>query len=202
LNGQPFFGHLVNEANQDRKRLLEMLVEKSYRPGEVILASGKKSDFYIDCRQTSLSAEGHLLVGRTIYAIIRAEFPDVVAVGGPTLGADPMLSAVSLTSMLEDHPLQAFIVRKQAKGHGTGAWIEGMANLQAGDKVVVLEDVITSGGSALKAVQRVEEAELEVMGVIVLVDRLEGGREAIEAAGYRLVALFDRGDFPVSPKKE
>ena len=202
MNGQPFFGHLVNEANQDRKRLLEMLVEKSYRPGEVILASGKKSDFYIDCRQTSLSAEGHLLVGRTIYAIIRAEFPDVVAVGGPTLGADPMLSAVSLTSMLEDHPLQAFIVRKQAKGHGTGAWIEGMANLQAGDKVVVLEDVITSGGSALKAVQRVEEAELEVMGVIVLVDRLEGGREAIEAAGYRLVALFDRGDFPVSPKKE
>ncbi len=168
---------------------------KSYREGRVVLASGQESDFYIDCRQTSLSAEGHLLIGRLLLQSISENFPRATAVGGPTLGADPLVSAVSLTSMLEGRPLDAFIVRKEAKGHGTGAWIEGMANLKPGDPVVMLEDVVTTGGSSLRAVQRVEAAGLEVLGVLVLVDRCEGGRENIEKAGYRLVSLYSKTDF-------
>ncbi len=179
----------------DRQRLLQLLCEKSFRAGKVVLASGKTSDFYIDCRQTSLSAEGHLLIGRLLFNLVCEKFPKVVAVGGPTLGADPLVSAVSLTSQIEGHPLQGFLVRKASKGHGTGAWIEGMANLAAGDPVVLLEDVVTSGGSALGALARVEQAGLNVRGVVVLVDRLEGGRQAIEQAGHEFYSLFTRSDF-------
>jgi len=181
---------------EERERLLQLLKTRSYREGRVVLASGKESDFYIDCRQTSLSAEGHRLIGRLFLRLIQEHFPRATAVGGPTLGADPLVSAVSLTSALEgDRPMDAFIVRKEAKGHGTGAWIEGMANLKAGDKVVMLEDVITTGGSSLKAVKRADEAGLNVLGILVMVDRQEGGRENIEAAGYKVVSLYTRDDF-------
>lgn len=183
------------DQNPDRQRLLQLLKEKSFRSGEVVLASGKVSDFYIDCRQTCLNAEGHLLIGRLFFHKIRDLFPEAQAVGGPTLGADPMVSAVSLTSMLEGHPMHAFIVRKQSKGHGTGAWIEGMGNLEEGTQVVMLEDVVTSGGSVLKAISRAEESGLVVLGAMVLVDRLEGGREAIEKAGHRLESFYTRKDF-------
>jgi orotate phosphoribosyltransferase len=181
---------------EEREQLLHLLKTKSYRQGRVVLASGKESDFYIDCRQTSLSAEGHRLIGRLFLQLILENFPEATAVGGPTLGADPLVSAVSLTSALEGgRSLDAFIVRKEAKGHGTGAWIEGMANLKEGDQVVMLEDVVTTGGSSLKAVKRTEEAGLEVLGILVLVDRQEGGRENIEKAGYKLVSLYNRADF-------
>jgi len=186
---------VVSDTSPDRLRLLQLLHEKSFRSGRVVLASGKVSDFYIDCRQTSLSAEGHLLIGRLVYNLVRESFPKAVAVGGPTLGADPLVSAVSLISQIEGHPLQGFLVRKAAKGHGTGAWIEGMANLARGDQVVVLEDVVTSGGSALQALDRVEQAGLDVRGVVVLVDRLEGGRQTIEQAGHEFHSLFTRQDF-------
>lgn len=140
-----------------------------------------------------------MLIGRLFLKLISSKFPRVTAVGGPTLGADPLVSAVSLTSALEGRPggrhLDAFIVRKEAKGHGTGAWIEGMANLKKGDRVVMLEDVVTTGGSSLRAVKRAEEAGLEVLGIMVLVDRNEGGRENIEKSGYQLVSLFDKADF-------
>jgi len=184
-------------SGDDRQRLLHLLKTKSYREGRVVLASGKESDFYIDCRQTSLCAEGHRLIGRLFLKLIQENFPEATAVGGPTLGADPLVSAVSLTSMLEgsEKPLDAFIVRKEAKGHGTGAWIEGVANLEEGDKVVMLEDVVTTGGSSLKAVRHAEEAGLNVLGLLVLVDRQEGGRENIERAGYKLVSLYTRTDF-------
>jgi orotate phosphoribosyltransferase len=185
----------LEPANQDREHLLHLLKTKSYREGRVVLASGKVSDFYVDCRQTSLSAEGHRLIGRLFYRLVREHFPEARAVGGPTLGADPLISAVSLTSYLEGHPLEGFIVRKEAKGHGTGAWIEGMANLQEGDLVVMLEDVVTTGGSSLRAVKRAEEAGLKVLGILVLVDRNEGGRENIENEGYKLISLYNRGDF-------
>jgi orotate phosphoribosyltransferase len=180
---------------EERERLLHLLKTKSYREGRVILASGKESDFYIDCRQTSLAAEGHRLIGRLFLQLIQEHFPQATAVGGPTLGADPLVSAVSLTSELDGRPLDAFIVRKESKGHGTGAWIEGMANLKEGDTVVMLEDVVTTGGSSLKAVKRAEEAGLKVPGILVLVDRQEGGRENIEKAGYKLVSLYTRADF-------
>lgn len=165
----------------------------------MVLASGKESDFYIDCRQTSLSAEGHRLIGRLFFQLISEKFPQATAVGGPTLGADPLVSAVSLTSILQGlpggRPLDAFIVRKEAKGHGTGAWIEGMANLKKGDTVVMLEDVVTTGGSSLRAVKHAEEAGLNVPGILVLVDRNEGGQQNIEKAGYTLVSLYNKSDF-------
>ena len=180
---------------RDREELLEILKKKSYREGKVVLASGKESDFYIDCRQTSLSARGHLLVGKLFFQLIQEHFPSARGVGGPTLGADPLISAVSLISALEEKPLDGFIVRKEPKGHGTGAWIEGLSNLGPGSPVVLLEDVITTGGSSQKAIARAEEAGLKVLGLVVLVDRREGGREAIEKQGVALVSLFTRNDF-------
>lgn len=184
-----------NNLESDHRQLLELLKRLSYRRGEVVLASGRRSDFYIDCRQTALHARGHVLVGRLLFHLIRDNFPEAVGVGGPTLGADPLVSAVSLTSSLAGHPLHGFLVRKEAKGHGTGAFIEGLANLGPGSQVVVVEDVITSGGSILRAVKRVTEAGLQVAGLAVLVDRQEGGRQAIERAGHRLLSLFTRSDF-------
>jgi orotate phosphoribosyltransferase len=185
----------LESPNADRERLLSLLKTKSYREGRVVLASGRESDFYIDCRQTSLSAEGHRLIGRLFFGLISEKFPQATAVGGPTLGADPLVSAVSLTSILLGRSLDAFIVRKEAKGHGTGTWIEGMANLKKGDTVVMLEDVVTTGGSSLQAVKRAEAVGLKVPGILVLVDRNEGGKENIEKAGYTLVSLYNKSDF-------
>ncbi len=115
--------------------------------------------------------------------------------GGLTLGADPLASAVSLTSYLAGHPIPAFIVRKEPKGHGTGQWIEGRKVLGDGAEVAIVEDVVTTGGSTLKAIERAEQEGLKVTWAFALVDRLEGGREAVEAKGYRLSTLFTRKDF-------
>ena len=179
----------------ERDRLLAILKEKSYEQREVTLASGKKSNFYIDCKQTTLDAEGSYLVGRLMYKKIR-EMPEKIdGVGGLTLGADPIATAVSMTSFMEGSPFPAFIIRKEPKGHGTGQWLEGKKNLSNGDRVVIVEDVVTTGGSSLKAVRRAEEEGLEVAALLALVDRSEGGRENIEKEGYRLESLFVRDDF-------
>lgn len=181
-----------------RARLFTVLSERSFEERDVVLASGRRSNFYIDCKQTTLTAEGHLLVGRLLFAeLVRAELgaAPFVGVGGLTLGADPMASAVSLTSALAGHPIPAFIVRKEAKGHGTGAWIEGIKGLTPGGRVAILEDVVTTGGSAEKAITRAREAGFVVDLVLALVDRQEGGREALEAQGVRLVSLFEKKDF-------
>lgn len=179
----------------ERNRLLALLRTKSYRAGQVVLSSGKVSDFYIDCKQTSLSAEGALLAGRLFFQLIRKHFPEARAVGGPTLGADPLVSAVSVVSMLEGHPLDAFIIRKEPKEHGTSAWIEGMKNLSEDQSVVLLEDVITTGGSTLRSIQRACDAKLKVIGVCVLVDRNEGGKDAIEAKRIPCLSIYNRSDF-------
>ena len=179
----------------DRARLLELLRALSFERRRVILASGKESDFYIDCKRTALTAEGHALVGRLLFDRIRRIRPLVRAVGGLTLGADPLASAIALTSFLEHEPLDAFIVRKEPKGHGTGQWIEGRRTIPDGSRVAVLEDVVTTGGSALRAIERCRAESLAVVGCFALVDRGEGGREAIEAQGVPLDALFTRGDF-------
>ncbi len=192
----------------DRARLLELLRALSFERRKVVLASGKESDFYIDCKRTALTAEGHVLIGRQLLALARAAQPAVDGVGGLTLGADPLASAVALTSGLEVErwradgarapevrPLHAFIVRKEPKGHGTGQWIEGRRALPDGSRVAVLEDVITTGGSALKAIERCREEKLVVAVCLALVDRREGGREAIEAAGVPVTSLFAREDF-------
>jgi orotate phosphoribosyltransferase len=180
---------------QDRARLHELLRTLSFERRRVILASGRESDFYVDCKRTALTAEGHVLVGRLLFDRIRRLRPLVRGVGGLTLGADPLASAVALTSFLEGEPVDSFIVRKEPKGHGTGQWIEGRRTIPDGSRVAVLEDVVTTGGSALKAIERCRAEKLEVVGCFALVDRLEGGREAIAAQGVPVDALFTREDF-------
>ncbi len=180
----------------DRARLLALLTERSYRKQKVVLSSGRESDFYIDCKKTVLLAEGHYLVGRLLLEKIRALAPSSKAVGGLTMGADPLASAVSLTSHLSGPALSAFLVRKEAKGHGTGQWIEGLSSLQPGDPVAIVEDVVTTGASTLKAIERARAEGLNPIGAFALVDRLEGGREAIEASGVPVHSLFSRSDFP------
>ena len=180
----------------DRRRLLAMLTQLSYAKKKVVLSSGRESDFYIDCKKTVLTAEGHWLTGKLMFAGARQHFPEAVGVGGLTMGADPLASAVSLVSFLGKAPLQAFLVRKEPKGHGTGQWIEGLTSLPSGAKVVVLEDVITTGASTIKAIERARAEGLNPVGAFTLVDRQEGGREAIEATGVPVVSLFARSDFP------
>jgi orotate phosphoribosyltransferase len=186
---------MSDPLDRDRRRLLHMLRELSFERRSVTLASGRPSDFYIDCRRTALTAEGHFLVGRLLFDAIRKNAPEATAIGGMTLGADPLASSVSLTSYLAGQPLTAFIVRKEAKGHGMGNWIEGRALLVKGDKVAVVDDVVTSGGSTLQALDKVKEEGLVPVACFALVDRGEGGREAIEARGVKLHSLFTRADF-------
>ncbi len=181
--------------DSDRARLLELLRALSFERRKVTLASGRESDFYIDCKRTALTAEGHVLIGRCLFEKVRALQPAVRGVGGLTLGADPIASAIALTSFLAGAPVDAFIVRKEPKGHGTGQWIEGRKTIPDGSRVAVLEDVVTTGGSALKAIERCRAEHLVPVACVALVDRLEGGREAIEAQGVPLDALFTRRDF-------
>lgn len=184
--------HPLLEA--DRARLLHLLTTHSFSRRQVTLASGRTSNFYVDCKRTTLLAEGHWLVGRLLLDAIFRALPEVGAVGGLTMGADPIASAISLTSWAGARPLPAFLVRKEAKGHGTGQWLEGPA-LPKGTLVAIVEDVVTTGGSGLLAAEKAREAGLEVGGIFALVDRKEGGREAIEARGLQLFSLFDRMDF-------
>jgi orotate phosphoribosyltransferase len=178
-------------------RLLALLTERSYAKRDVVLASGRRSDFFIDCKQTVLSAEGHALIGVEMLAAL-AKLPGapVTAVCGVELGGCPLASAVSLVSFQQKAPLDAIYVRKEAKDHGSKRQLEGNDRIPAGSRVAILEDVITTGGSTLKSAEKLRAAGYEVAGVIALVDREEGGREAIEAAGLPLVSLFVRAQFP------
>lgn len=175
----------------DREKLKSIILELSYEKRLVTLASGRQSDFYFDGKQTTLHAEGGWLVGKLFYEAIK-DVPGVQAVGGITLGADPIATATSIAACLDGMPLHAFIIRKEPKGHGTGQWLEGRKNLPPGTKVVIVEDVVTTGGSSMKAVNRAKEEGLEVLGIVSLVDREEGGRENIEAEGYWLKAIFTK----------
>ena len=180
---------------RDRARLLELLTQLSFERRKVKLVSGKESDFYIDCKRTALTSEGHALIGRLLLAEVSRHAPDARGVGGLTLGADPLASALATTAYLSGSPLDAFIVRKEAKDHGTAQWLERPAALKEGTPVAILEDVVTTGGSTLKAIERARAGGLVVRGAFALVDRLEGGREAIEAAGEKLYSLFTKRDF-------
>lgn len=176
-----------------RARLLELLRERSFQEREVVLSSGLKSNFYIDCKQVSLDAEGAALIGELFHMVVDQVAPDAVAVGGLTLGADPLATATSLQSFVAGRPRAAVIVRKEPKGHGTNQWIES-TKLAPGAQVVILEDVITTGASTLKAIERARLAGLTVVHSLGLVDRLEGGREAVLAESP-LTTLFTRRDF-------
>jgi len=177
-----------------RERLLQLLKRLSYEQREVTLASGQKSNFYIDCKQAVLTAEGHFLVGALFHRILSEQAREIEAIGGVTMGADPLASAVSTVSFIAGRPLAAFYVRKEPKGHGTGQWLEGTRSLRPGMPVAILEDVVTTGGSALKAVARVREHGLKVALILGLVDREEGGRETLEKEAP-LITLFRKRDF-------
>ena len=175
-----------------------MLLEKSVRTGKFTLASGKESDLYIDCRTSTLDPVGANLVGALGWEAVRGRIQEqglkIDAIGGMTMGADPISLAVGMTSA-RLHPaeaLQVFTVRKEPKGHGRGKQIEG--NFAAGQTVVVVDDVITTGGSTLRAIEAIEREGGTVAFALVLVDRKEGGRAAIEARGVPVVALFTRAE--------
>ncbi|MEB3260045.1 MAG: orotate phosphoribosyltransferase [Cyanobacteriota bacterium] len=166
--------------------LLSLLAERAYRQGTFTLASGRTSAHYVNCKPVSLSGLGLALLGKLLLGEVET---DAVAVAGLTLGADPLVSAVALQAALQGRTLDALIVRKEAKGHGTGAWLEGPLP-PTGARITVLEDVVTSGGSALKAVRQLREAGYTVDRVVAIVDRQEGGAAALEAEGLVLRCLF------------
>ncbi|QJT10190.1 orotate phosphoribosyltransferase [Oceanidesulfovibrio marinus] len=189
----------IDSKESRRERLAALLIEKSYREGDFTLTSGRKSDYYFDCKQTALHPEGGYLLGKLLLAEVLAMGESIHGVGGMTLGADPLVSAVSVLSHAEvlagrvnARPLPAFIVRKKPKGHGTDQYLEGLANFPTGAPVVMLEDVVTTGGTLLTACERVAAAGLRVAGIVSVLDRQEGGAEAIAQAGYHLVSLFTR----------
>ena len=170
-------------------RLLQLLKKNAYKKGEFTLSSGKTSQHYVNCKPVILSGEGLTLVGTLFLDFIEE---DSVAVGGLTLGADPLVSAVALTSWLDFDrrtKLDALIVRKQAKGHGTQTWIEGRLPLK-GSKVTVLEDVTTTGGSSIKAVEKLRDAGYVVNRVVSVIDRQEGAVDAMKDAGLELCSIF------------
>ena len=167
--------------------LEHLLLARSVRHGDFVLASGQRSSFYIDCRLTTMSAEGMVLVGQAGLQSIRDAAWAAAAVGGLTLGADPVAYAIAAASFGSEAVLDAFTVRKEVKGHGTGRLIEG--NFTPGASVVIVEDVITSGSSALQAIQAVRSEGGQVAGVLAVVDREQGGRQALESAGYAVRAL-------------
>ncbi|MEP6765466.1 MAG: orotate phosphoribosyltransferase [Gemmatimonadaceae bacterium] len=181
----------------DQKTLIALLAERSAKRGDFVLASGRKSNLYIDARLTAMSPEGQLIIGREGLAAISAFDPEVDAVGGLTLGADPISYAIAHASALaaelgRSKLVRSFTVRKEVKQYGTGKLIEGP--FRSGDRVVVIEDVITTGGSALTAVDAVKAAGGIVLGVLALVDRQEGGREALEGAGLKVSSLANAAD--------
>ena len=171
----------------DRDALAALLRNNSVRTGDFVLASGRRSSYYVDARRTTMSGRGQMLIGRVGLAALDATGWSPDAVGGLTLGADPVAYAIAHAAALEGRPLEAFTVRKEAKAHGAGRQVEGP--VEPGARVVVIEDVVTTGGSALRAIEVLNGFGAEVLGVLALVDREEGGRQAIEASGHKLVSL-------------
>lgn len=173
-----------------KRRLASLLLEKSYREGDFQLASGRRSDFYFDCRVTALSAEGSWLIG-TLFNDLLSDL-SIRGVGGLTMGADPLVSATTVLSWQRPRHLHGLLVRKEPKGHGLGHFVEGLGNFAPGDSVAVLEDVVTSGASVLAACSRIRDAGLEIAAVCAILDREEGGREALAEAGFNLLSLYTR----------
>lgn len=182
-NIQPAFADNLTTV---RQFLLDLFCQLAYKEGDFVLSSGQRSTYYINGKQVTLHPQGAYSIGR----LLLAQLPlDTEAVAGLTLGADPIVSAVSVVSAYENRPIPALIIRKEAKGHGTMAYIEG-PTLAPGAKVVVLEDVVTTGQSALKAVERLQGAGYSVEQVIALVDRQQGGEQLYQASGLKFEAVF------------
>ena len=172
-----------------KNELLYLLKRDAYKKGEFTLTSGKTSEHYVNCKPVTLTGRG-----LTLTSLLLLEHIDTTTVAGLTLGADPLVSGVAVVSALDKYLINALIVRKEPKGHGTGAWIEGPV-LPEGSKVTVLEDVVTTGGSAIKAAQKLRDAGHVVERVVAIVDRQEGGLEAMKDEGLELKSLFTLEDF-------
>ncbi len=177
----------------EEKRLLELLKGLSYEEGDFVLTSGKRSTYYIDAKETTLNPEGMYLVGKIMYRMVR-EIPGIDAVGGVSIGGDPLVCSVVLSAQAVNDGLLGFLIRKEPKGHGKNLWVEGGKNLQKGMNVVILEDVVTTGGSSLKAIEVTEKEGYNVKGIVALLDRLEGGKAAVEAKGYAFRSIFNLSD--------
>lgn len=178
----------------DREALQQLVREKALRFGDFTLASGKKAKYYLDCRQITLDAQGARLIGEGMLDLLEADLPDLV--GGMAIGADPITAAILTLAGIRNLPLRGVMVRKEAKQHGTGKLVEGP--FQEGESLVIVEDVVTTGGSSLLAIERCEAVGLKVSRVLAIIDRLEGGREAFAARGYELTTLFTIRDFNIS----
>ncbi len=187
-----------------KKRLIDLIIERTFRFTDkptFKLASGKMSSYYFNCKPTTLNSEGMYLVGNLLFDLIQSRKSwKAKAVGGLTLGADPISNAIAHTFYLKGEQMESFVVRKEPKKHGTMLWVEG--NVGKGDKVIIIEDVITTGGSTIKAIDRAKKCGLKILGVIVLIDRQEGGKEKIEAKGVKVETLLTREEiFEVYSKK-
>jgi orotate phosphoribosyltransferase len=186
---------------ESRELLHKLLAERSVRQGHFVLASGKASNVYVDARLTTMSPEGMVLIGRLALELFAEMSWQPDSIGGLTLGADPVAYAISYASSGGISPLRAFTIRKQPKGHGMTRQIEGP--FRADDKVVVVEDVITTGQSALQAIQAVTKAGATVLGVLAVVDRQDDGRERLETLGYTVAALSTLSDLlPLSSQSD
>ena len=179
----------------DQHALVQLIRDHALKTGKFVLASGKEATYYLDCRQVTLHPQGANLIAEGILQLLDENLPD--AVGGMAIGADPITAAIVTLAGQRGLPLAGFIVRKEPKAHGRGRDVEGP--VREGQHVVIVEDVVTTGGSSLKAIQRVEAVGLIVDRVVAIIDRLEGGREAFERQGYRLDTLLTIRDLGIDP---
>lgn len=176
---------------EDRRSLLTLLKQHSFFEGDFVLTSGRKSDVLVDVKRTALHPEGNRLIGEAMLSMVRSCWPEASGIGGRTLGADPLAVAISRSSLEDggDH-LQAFIVRKETKGHGSSKLMECSGALASGARVVVLEDTTTTGGSAVQAAQAVDAEGFHLCGILTLVDRQEGASERFEKEGMIFRSVF------------
>jgi orotate phosphoribosyltransferase len=177
----------------DREALKQLVRDKALRFGEFTLASGKKASYYLDCRQITLDSQGARLVGEGMLELLAGDMPQLV--GGMAIGADPITAAILTLAGVRGLALRGVMVRKEAKQHGTGKFVEGP--FHQGERIAIVEDVVTTGGSSLAAIERCEAVGLKVQRVLAIIDRLEGGREAFAARGYELTTLFTVRDFGI-----
>jgi len=179
----------------NKSALIELVRAKALKFGDFTLASGKKASYYLDCKQITLDSAGACMVGEGLLELMGSPLPN--AVGGMSIGADPIAAAVITIAGLNKTPLLGFMVRKEAKGHGTNRFVEGP--VVAGQTAVIVEDVVTTGGSSLLAIERAEEFGLKIVGVLAIIDREEGGKTAFAARGYELKSLLSIRDFGITP---
>jgi orotate phosphoribosyltransferase len=178
----------------DREALQQLIREKALKFGDFTLASGKQAKYYLDCRQITLDSQGARFVGEGMLDLLADDLPDLV--GGMAIGADPITAAILTLAGIRNLPLRGVMVRKEAKAHGTGKLVEGP--FREGESIAIVEDVVTTGGSSLLAIERCEAVGLKVARVLAIIDRLEGGREAFAARGYELTTLFTIRDFEIN----